>query len=636
MWQKSRTNRAADVKKEGIRKPWNNLLLLALGLWVALLLVNNYGHLNGPTENVPYSDFLKSLANKNVESVRVYTDRVQGTYKALAVSGAKNFESLRVDDPKLTEELSDSGVRFEQIPQNYFFRDVLVWLLPVLVLGGIWFMVLRGFRNAEGQFLSLGRAKARIYVERDLKIRFNDVAGVDEAKQELQEVVEFLKNPSKYSRLGGKMPKGLLLIGPPGTGKTLLARAVAGEAGVPFFSINGSEFVEMFVGLGAARVRDLFQQARTQAPCIIFIDELDALGKARAAGATMGSANQEAEQTVNQLLAELDGFDPSSGVMLLAATNRPEVLDPALLRSGRFDRRVLIDRPDRRGREQVLRIHLRGVKVGAEVDTDRIAGLTPGFSGADLANLVNEAALTATRRGAQSVEAPDFTSAMERLVAGLERRSRVLSPDERKRVAYHEMGHASLSFGLKGDEIVHKVSIIPRGIGSLGYTISTPTEDRYLTKKSELETRMAILLGGRAAEFVFFEEVSTGGADDLDRVTDIARSMVTRYGMSDTLGLLTFDHDRPTFLEGMRYPVGGHDHSDQTAKAIDAETQRLVERAFHRAVTCVQRHREFIEAGVRELLKSETLDEHKLKDLWQEHQKKLASAPNATILPAHS
>lgn len=621
--------------KDSTKRPWNNLFLLALGLWIAVLLVNNSLGLHGPSATVPYSEFLKTLDDKNVDSIRVLSDRVQGTYKKAPAGSPKNFESMRVDDPQLTQKLVASGAKFEEVPQNFAFRDALVWLIPAVIIGAIWFLIQRGFRSAEGQFLSLGRSKARIYVERDLKVRFTDVAGVDEAKQELQEVVEFLRNPAKYSRLGGKMPKGLLLIGPPGTGKTLLARAVAGEAGVPYFSINGSEFVEMFVGLGAARVRDLFQQARTQAPCIIFIDELDALGKARAPGATQGSANQEAEQTVNQLLAELDGFDPSQGVMLLAATNRPEVLDPALLRSGRFDRRILIDRPDRRGREQVLRIHLREVKVAPNVDPGRVAGLTPGFSGADLANLVNEAALAATRRGAENVEAEDFTVAMERLVAGLERRSRVLGPEERKRVAYHEMGHASLAFGLKADEIVHKVSIIPRGIGSLGYTISTPTEDRYLTKKSELEVRMAILLGGRAAEFVFFDEVSTGGADDLDRVTDIARAMVTRYGMSDSLGLLTFDHERPTFLEGIHYP-SAHDHSDETAKAIDMETQRLVERAFHRAVTCIQRHREFIEAGVHELLERETLDELRLKELWEDQQRRMAQLPNATILPAKS
>jgi cell division protease FtsH len=467
-----------------------------------------------------------------------------------------------------------------------------------------------------GGLMQIGKSKAKVYVEQDTGVTFDDVAGVDEAKDELKEIVAFLKNPGDYGRLGGRMPKGVLLVGPPGTGKTLLAKAVAGEAHVPFFSISGSEFVEMFVGVGAARVRDLFEQARARAPAIIFIDELDALGRARGIG-PMAGGHDEKEQTLNQLLVELDGFDSSAGLVLLAATNRPEILDPALLRAGRFDRQVLVDRPDRVGRIQILKVHLKKARLGPDVDTEKVAGLTPGFTGADLANLVNEAALLATRRGADAVTMDDFNNAVERIVAGLEKRNRLLNPREREIVAYHEMGHALVALALPGVDPVHKVSIIPRGVGALGYTIQRPTEDRFLMTREELENKMAVLLGGRAAEWIVFGHLSTGAADDLAKVTDIARAMVTRYGMSEKLGHVALESDQRTFLTPN--PVAGgprdRDFSDETATAVDEEIRAIVEAAFARTVKMLTERRDLLETTARTLLEKETLDETELKAL---------------------
>jgi cell division protease FtsH len=467
-----------------------------------------------------------------------------------------------------------------------------------------------------GGLMSIGKSKAKVYVESDTGVRFDDVAGVDEAKDELREVVDFLKNPEQYSRLGGRMPKGILLVGPPGTGKTLLAKAVAGQAKVPFFSISGSEFVEMFVGVGAARVRDLFEQARSQAPAIIFIDELDALGRARGIGPYVGG-HDEKEQTLNQLLAEMDGFDSSKGLIILAATNRPEILDPALLRAGRFDRQVLVDRPDKKGRADILRVHLRKAKLAADVDPEKVAALTPGFTGADLANLVNEAALLATRRGADAVTMDDFTNAVERMVAGLEKRNRLLNPKEREIVAYHEMGHAIVAVSLPGTDPIHKVSIIPRGVGALGYTIQRPTEDRFLMTREELENKMVVLLGGRAAELVVFGHLSTGAADDLRRVTDIARSMVTRYGMSEQLGGVAYDRDPRTFLTGpdLPLPQREHDYAEQTAAEIDKEVRAIVQAAMDRALEILREKRDLLERSARSLLEKETLDEKDLANL---------------------
>ncbi|MBT6428299.1 MAG: ATP-dependent zinc metalloprotease FtsH, partial [Rhodospirillaceae bacterium] len=472
-----------------------------------------------------------------------------------------------------------------------------------------------------GGMMSIGKSKAKVFVENDIQVSFDDVAGVDEAKTELQEIVAFLKNPDTYGRLGARLPKGVLLVGPPGTGKTLIARAVAGEAGVPFFSISGSEFVEMFVGVGAARVRDLFEQARKTAPCIIFIDELDALGRARGAFPGMGG-HDEKEQTLNQLLMELDGFDPSKeNMVLLAATNRPEILDPALLRAGRFDRQVLVDRPDRLGRVQILRVHLKKVELSGDVDEEAVAGLTPGFTGADLANLVNEAALLATRRGGDAVAMADFVEAIERIIAGLEKKNRLLNPKEREVVAHHEIGHAITALALPGTDKVQKVSIIPRGIGSLGYTIQRPTEDRFLMTRQELENKMAVLLGGRAAEILIFGNLSTGAADDLNKATDIAHAIVTRYGMDETLGEMTYESERPLFLgEAAGVYPERRGHSEVTAREIDCAVRALVHTAFERASSILTAHRDTLVATAKTLLEAETLSADDLPTIapWDE------------------
>ncbi len=567
---------------------------------------------------IPYSQFLGDLKAGKIAQVEVSGDYIDGQYKE-AQNGRKQFVTTRVP-ADVAQELAQYHVEFSGAVQNHFLANVLSWVLPTLLFFGMWYFVFRRIANQQGLgggFMAIGRSKAKVYVETDTKVTFDDVAGVDEAKDELKEVVAFLKNPGEYSRLGARAPKGILLVGPPGTGKTLLARAVAGEAGVPFFSINGSEFVEMFVGVGAARVRDLFAQAREKAPAIIFIDELDALGRARTAFPSGG--NDEKEQTLNQLLSELDGFDTRAGLVLLAATNRPEILDPALLRAGRFDRQVLVDRPDKAGRIDILKVHLKGHKLAEDVDPEKVAGLTPGFTGADLANLVNEAAVVATRRHAEAIAMADFTAAVERIVAGLEKRKRILSPKERRVVAHHEMGHALLGMILPGADTVHKVSIIPRGIGALGYTIQRPSEDRFIMTRDEIENRMAVLLGGRAAELVVFGELSTGAADDLAKATDMARDMVVRYGMEEKLGPVSYDSERPTFLgtptalqwQQRRY-------SDETAHAIDDAVRQIIERTLARAIAVLKQQRPVLDHGAALLLARETLDEAALHSLRQE------------------
>jgi len=564
---------------------------------------------------VPYSQFLEDLKAGKVDQVSVSGDYIEGTYKQ-AENGRQHFVTTRVA-PDIAKELQQYNVKFSGSVQSNLLTNILSWILPTLLFLGVWYFVFRRFANQQGfggGFMAVGRSKAKVYVETDTKVTFDDVAGVDEAKEELKEVVDFLKNPQEYGRLGARPPKGVLLVGPPGTGKTLLARAVAGEAAVPFFSINGSEFVEMFVGVGAARVRDLFAQAREKAPAIIFIDELDALGRARGAFASGGL--DEKEQTLNQLLSELDGFDTRAGLVLLAATNRPEILDPALLRAGRFDRQVLVDRPDKGGRIDILKVHLKGHVLAADVDPEKIAALTPGFTGADLANLVNEAALIATRHHGDSVGMADFTNAVERIVAGLEKRRRILSPKEREVVAYHEMGHALLGMALPGVDVVHKVSIIPRGIGALGYTIQRPSEDRFIMTRDELENRMAVLLGGRAAEYIVFNHLSTGAADDLAKATDIARDMVMRYGMEETLGPVAYETERPSFLNTPAGMISSERrYSDQTAHAIDEAVQHIVERVFAHAVDTLTQRRKVLDHGAALLLENETLDEAALTDL---------------------
>jgi cell division protease FtsH len=578
---------------------------------------------------IPYSEFQQLLRQGKVASVGISDRTLQGALKEPLPGGQKQFVTTRVD-PEIAGELERYGVRFTGQIESTALRDLLSWIMPVLLFFGLWWYI--GKRAAEGRgfgggLMAIGKSKAKIYVEADTGVTFADVAGVDEAKDELREVVDFLKSPAEYGRLGGRMPKGVLLVGPPGTGKTLLAKAVAGQAKVPFFSISGSEFVEMFVGVGAARVRDLFEQAHERAPAIIFIDELDALGRARGIGPFAGG-HDEKEQTLNQLLVEMDGFDSRSGLVILAATNRPEILDPALLRAGRFDRQVLVDRPDKKGRAEILRVHMKKVQLAAGIDAEAVASLTPGFTGADLANLVNEAALLATRRGAEAVAMVDFNNAVERMVAGLEKRNRLLNAREREIVAYHEMGHALIALSLPGVDPVHKVSIIPRGVGALGYTIQRPIEDRFLMTREELENKMAVLLGGRAAELIVFGHLSTGAADDLRRVTDIARSMVTRYGMSEKLGSIAYDRDPGNYLAGsdQPFPVREREYAEQTAATVDHEVRAIVEGVFERAQGILKARRAILDRAARKLLEKETLEQSDLEALVRETPKEALRA----------
>jgi cell division protease FtsH len=580
-----------------------------VGAMAVLLLFQYFFAATTQVAQIPYSQFLTYLNDGKIAEVAVSDQYIRGTFTQ-AIEGHTKFSTTRVD-PGLARELLAHHVVVRGQIESTFLRDLLSWVVPTLLFVGVWIYLLRrAGSGVGGGLMQIGKSKARIYMQKDTGVTFDDVAGVDEAKEELKEIIDFLKDPEGYGRLGGRLPKGILLIGPPGTGKTLLARAVAGEAGVPFFSMSGSEFVEMFVGVGAARVRDLFEQARAKAPAIIFIDELDALGRARAIGSAFGG-HDEKEQTLNQLLAELDGFDPSTGLVLLAATNRPEILDPALLRAGRFDRQVLVDRPDKQGRVQILGVHLKKSKLAADVSPEQIAALTPGFTGADLANLVNEATLLATRRRADAVTMADFTNAIERIVAGLEKRNRLLIPKEREITAYHEMGHALAAMALPGSDTVHKVSIIPRGIGALGYTIQRPTEERFLMTGEELENKMVVLLGGRAAEKLVFGHLSTGAADDLARVTDIARAMVTRYGMSARLGHVTLEREQRSFLaqDQVFFNPRERNYSDETASAIDAEVKRIVDQAFDRTLAILGAHRDTLDRSAQLLLQKETLDE---------------------------
>ena len=583
---------------------------------MAILFLQNLWSQTQTVERIPYSQFRQYLADDMIAEVVVTETTIRGVLRQ-PIDGRTQVIAVRVE-PEMAQDLEKFGVQFTGAVESTFLRDILGWIVPILLFLGLWMFVLRrlfekGGFGGGGGFMSVGRSKARIYMETDTRVTFDDVAGVDEAKEELQEIVNFLREPRGYGRLGARVPRGVLLVGPPGTGKTLLARAVAGEAAVPFYSINGSEFVEMFVGVGAARVRDLFEQARKKAPAIIFIDELDALGRARGLSPMGGGGHDEKEQTLNQLLAELDGFDPSTGLILLAATNRPEILDPALLRAGRFDRQVLVDRPDKKGRFEILNIHLRRIALADDVDPEVVASLTPGFTGADLANLANEAALLATRRGGEAVRMDDFTNAIERIVAGLEKKNRLLNPLERKVVAHHEMGHALVSMTLGGIDRVHKVSIIPRGIGSLGYTIQRPTEERYLMTREELENKMAVLLGGRAAESLVFDHLSTGAADDLSKATDIARSMVTRYGMVEGLGPVTWDAEPRSFLEVQQRPTMlERQYSEETAHEIDCAVREILYAAYGKAAEILTRRRADLDKAAAALLETETLGEDEL------------------------
>lgn len=580
---------------------------------LSILFLQNLYTQYSQVEPIPYSRFQSLLDQGKIAEITITEHHIYGKLKVANTEGFTDFVTTRVE-PEFAEELDKHNVTYTGIVQSTWISDLLSWLLPMALFIGIWLFIIRRMSGGMSSgLMSIGKSRAKVFVEKETKVTFADVAGVDEAKDELIEIINFLKSPKNYGRLGGRAPKGILLVGPPGTGKTLLARAVAGEAGVPFFSISGSEFVEMFVGVGAARVRDLFEQAQKMAPAIIFIDELDSLGRARGAYGLGG--HDEKEQTLNQLLAELDGFDSRSGIVLLAATNRPEILDPALLRAGRFDRQVLVDRPDKNGREQILVVHLKKVTLSTDVKVEQIAALTPGFTGADLANLINEAALLATRRKAVSVTMEDFNNAIERIIAGLEKRNRLLNPKERRVVAFHELGHALVALALPGTDEVHKISIIPRGVGALGYTIQRPTEDRFLMTRVELENKMAVLLGGRAAERVVFGEVSTGASDDLVRATDIARAMVLRYGMSEALGNVAYDRERSTFLQPSVAMPQSREYSEDTANKVDSVVQTLIDQALACAVAILQNNRTLLDQTAEQLLKTETLNHPEIKKL---------------------
>ncbi len=581
-----------------------------LGLLMLMALANAW-YLQPAGKPIKYSEFKQAVRNGQVAEISVGEQTIRGTYKTER-NGSDKFNTTRIEDPKLLEELDATSVRYEGEFVSRWLPEILSWVVPLLLLFAIWSFFFRRMGGAEGGVMSFARSKHRVFAEDDVKVSFADVAGVDEAEQELKEIVEFLQNPKKYTTLGGRIPKGVLLVGPPGTGKTLLARAVAGEAKVPFFSLSGSEFVEMFVGVGAARVRDLFAPAEQKAPCIICIDELDALGRARVQS-PMGS-HEEREQTLNQLLAEMDGFDSRKAIIIMAATNRPEVLDPALLRPGRFDRQVLVDKPDVRGREEVLRIHTKQVKLSPAVDLRVVAARTAGFAGADLANLVNEAALLAARKDKNAVEMSDFDEAIDRLIAGLEKK-RVMSSKEREIVAYHESGHAIVATVIPGMDPVHKISIVQRGFGALGYTMQLPLEDRYLMQRQDLLNQLAVLLGGRTAEELALGEISTGAQNDLQRATDIARAMVTEWGMSDALGAVNYDgHKRNKFLDIPMGPERGN-YAEDTARLIDTEVKRIMTDAHTRARTILTDNRDMLEKVTRRLLEEEVMEGETLRGI---------------------
>ena len=599
--------------------------------FLVLLAIENF-LMGAITENLMYNEFKALLRAGKITEVTLTDRMITGRLKQDGLegllpkekiaeiqrfgTGEQRFVAVRVEDPGLVKELEEAKIKFAGRLESTWFTTLLSWILPALIFVGIWMFFMKRMGAASG-LVSLGKSKAKVYMEKQTGVTFQDVAGIDEARAELMEIVDFLKTPDKYKRLGGKIPKGVLLAGAPGTGKTLLAKAVAGEAGVPFFSMSGSEFVEMFVGMGAARVRDLFAQAQQKAPCIIFIDELDALGKAR--GMNPMGGHDEREQTLNQLLVEMDGFESNKGVIIMAATNRPEILDPALLRPGRFDRQVVLDRPDLKGREKILQVHTKNVSMGPDVNLVEIAARTAGFVGADLANLVNEAALRAARRGSETVAMQDFDEAAERIVAGLERKNRVMNPVEKETVAYHEAGHALVAESRPNADRVTKVSIIPRGVAALGYTLQTPTEDRYLMRRAELLDRIDVLLGGRVAEEIVFGDVSTGAQNDLQRVTDLARHMVTQYGMSETLGLVTFEEPRSNPFLNVSGAGRSREYSEKTAQAIDDEIRRIIGEARERVRTTLTQRRGALDALAKLLLEKEVVDRKGLEALVEKY-----------------
>ena len=582
-----------------------------IGFWLVLIIHNMIASAL-VVKTIPYSEFTALVKEGRVADVAISANQIQG--RMFSTTGESEngtpFRTVRVD-PDISVFLEENNIPYSGQIDSNFLGNLLSWIIPVFLFLGIWFFMMRRFQQQSGA-MSLGKNKAKIYVDDDVETSFDDAAGVDEAKEELEEVIEFLKEPQKFTSIGGQIPRGILLVGPPGTGKTLLAKAVAGESKVPFFSLSGSEFVEMFVGLGAARVRDLFKQAKEKAPCIIFIDELDALGKARGFAAVGG--HDEREQTLNQLLVELDGFDPNVGVILMAATNRPEILDPALLRPGRFDRQILVDRPDKIGRKEILKIYLDRIEIAEHIDVDKVAAMTPGMVGADLANLVNEAALLAVRRKKKGVGLSEIEEAVERVVAGLEKKNRLINPEEKKIVAYHELGHAIVAMALPGADPVQKISIIPRGIAALGYTMQVPTEDRFLMRKTELENRIATLLGGRAAEEIVFNDVSTGAHNDLSRATDIARSMIKEYGMSERLGKVYFAHKSKGQFLNPNQDSGG-EYSETTANIIDEEVKQIIDEQYKTAIKILKHHRHLLESSAVTLIENEIIDGDGLNEL---------------------
>jgi cell division protease FtsH len=596
-------------------------LTIAYLILTVLLLLFMHNYLGNPVETIPYSQFRKKVTEGKVAECVIGTEAISG--KLLPPEGG--FVTTRVEDPELVSVLMANGVEINGAQENTWLTTLLSWILPAVFFVGIWMFMARRLGGGSGGLMSIGKSKAKVYMEKGTGITFEDVAGIDEAKEELQEVVEFLKTPARFQALGGRIPRGVLLVGSPGTGKTLLAKAVAGEAGVPFFSLTGSDFVEMFVGVGAARVRDLFDQAKKHAPAIVFIDELDALGKAR--GVSSFGGHDEREQTLNQLLAELDGFDTNVGIILMGATNRPEILDPALLRPGRFDRMVTVDRPDKKGREAILKIHSRGVKLSADANLHDLASRTPGFAGADLANVINEAALLAARRGNQEITKDELAEAVERAVAGLQRKSRVLNEKERRIVAYHEAGHAIVGEVLPNANPVIKISIIPRGVAALGYTMNMPTEDRYLMTRQELIDNACALLAGRASEEIVFGEVSTGAANDLQRATQIAENMVKEYGMSQALGLVSHREERnPQFL-GMA--AADRNYSEDTARQIDAEVRQIIANCYERSKQLLVEHRPVLEQVVQILWEKETMEGEELRRLLKGEEAASEPAPVA-------
>jgi cell division protease FtsH len=595
-------------KKPSLRKTHFTIWYFVIAFFI-ILLIQNYIVTKKTEDVIPYSEFKESLRTGKIRDLTITQESISGERET--DKGPRRFTTVRVQDSDLVKELETYHVKYTGKIDSKWLTNILSWIIPLVFFFFIW-RILFSRIGPETSVMSFGKSRAKIFAEKEKKVTFVDVAGIDEAKEELKEVVEFLKNPGKFQRLGGKIPKGVLLVGAPGTGKTLLARAVAGEANVPFFSISGSDFVEMFVGVGAARVRDLFAQAQNHAPCIIFIDELDALGKAR--GVNPLGRHDEQEQTLNQLLAEMDGFDPNTGVMIMAATNRPEILDPALLRPGRFDRHVLVDRPDIIGREEILKIHTRNVKLAPEVDLKVIASRTPGFVGADLANIVNEAALLAARKNKEGVEVSDLEEAIDRVVAGLEKKRRLMSKKEKEIVAFHESGHAIVASLLPNADPVRRISIIPRGISALGYTLQLPTEDRYLMTKTELLDRLAVLLGGRVAEEIVFGEISTGAHNDLQRASDIATSMVKEFGMSEKLGYVTFEKEKkPLFLPSSL--ISSREYSEDTARQIDEEVKKIVDEAHQKVKKILTAQRDKLEELARLLLDKEVVEEEDLKKI---------------------